>query len=294
MRKLTSRTQGILWEVNAALVFTVLTFLVKTAKSEFPTPFIAFMRTILGTCLVVPFALVKGIERPKRHLIVWYLLRSLAGVGALNAIFYSYGHLPHSIATAISYMEPMIGFILSIIFFKVSIGWKQWFYMLLGYGGVFVIAYMEYYKEGGEFSVEPILIALAGCLLLSIVKAVTQHLTRHEPVHQVLFYSSILNCFFSLFVVHGSSCFPSSWPSLPMMGLLCGIAFFGILTQYSFSKAVSLTSMHIIGPITYLRLIFSLPLAYFIYGEATSWPVLVGSVIIIVANYFLLLSLDKK
>ena len=289
MPSLTPRTQGILWELNAAVAFVFLTSLVKFISTEIPTPIIALSRTCLALLFVTPLALVKGLAKPKKASLPWYLVRTVMATATVNAIFYAYKYLPLSIATVVGYAEPMIQVIFSIFFFRASVSIKEWLLILLGYCGVFLIAYTKYDPQDGIFTTA-ILVALLASVFISIVKVATKYLTKEEPTHQVIFYSTLLNIISSsLFVFFTSSSWSNPMPPTHILGLLPIISFFGFMTQYSFTRALSLTDMHVLSPIAYLRLIFVLPIGFYFYGEVPTWTTLVGSSVIILANYCLLL-----
>lgn len=289
MSRFSPRTQGILWELNAALAFVLLTSLVKFVSTALPTPIIALFRVWLSFFFVVPLALKKGVVLPQRSSLPWYLVYALISCFAVNATFYAYKHLPLSIATVVGYTEPMIQVFFSILFFKASVQKKDWVFILLGYCGVFLIAYTKYDPQDGVFTTA-LLIALFASVLINMAKVASKHLTQKETPHQVILYSTLLNGFFSLaFLYFAATPWPSPLPALHMIGLLPAISFLGFITQYSFTKALSLADMHVLSPITYLRLVFALPIGYCCYGELPGWATLVGSAIILIANYGLLL-----
>lgn len=295
--RLSSRTQGILWEINAALSLTVLMTLVKYMSKDIPTPLIVFARIVLGFLFVLPLTYMKGITKPKKSSIRWYVLRCFSAVFTVNALFYASSKLPLSISTAISYTEPMIQLILAMLFFGASISLMHWFLIILGYCGVFAIAYTKIaYNEHKVSDTTTFIIAvgvaLLGSLFIGLVKVFTKRLTKEEPAHQVIFYSNVCNIIISFIVVSGylfanKTAIPKTIPSYCFWGFPL-LGFFGFMIQYSFTKALSLTDMHVLSPIAYLRLLFALPISYFLYDEVPTWATIAGSLVIIAANFFLL------
>ena len=295
---LSARTRGILWEINAAICFTFLVALVKYASRKLPSPIVAFLRILIGACFALPIAYRKGTQRPSTGTLPWYLVRSLCATATVNAVFYASSTLPLSIFTAISYTEPMIQLILSILFFRASITPTHWLLIGLGYAGVFIITYSKMAAEQAQAHAPTTFllgvgIALLGSLFISLIKAITKRLTRQEPVHQVIFYSNLLNIVLASFAVGSylllsKAPLPTIRPSTPLLLAFLGIGFFGFMLQYSMTTALSLTEMHVLSPITYLRLFFALPVSYYLYAEMPTWTTLGGSLMIIGANFLLL------
>ncbi|MEM7361570.1 MAG: DMT family transporter [Bacteroidota bacterium] len=302
---LSSRTRGILWEINATICFTFLVTLVKYASKEVPSPVVAFLRTLIGAAFTIPIAYRQGVQRPSSGTYQWYILRSLCAMATVNAVFYASSTLPLSIFTAISYTEPMIQLVLAILFFGATVTVKHWFLIGLGYAGVFIIAYSKMTTEQGEVQAITsfligVIVALLASLFISLIKAITKRLTNQEPPQQVLFYSNLLNIVFGsltlvFYLFLTNTPFPETilLPSATCLLALLGIGFSGFLLQYSMTKALSLTEMHILSPITYLRLLFALPVSYYFYAEVPTWTTLGGSLIIIGANFFLLQPKEK-
>lgn len=287
MKILSPRTQGILWEMVSSISFVALTTLVKYLSQEIPTPTISFYRIIAGFPFVLFLACSYKLKKPQKENIPWYLLRTIIAVSTVNTAFYVFKHLPLCFATTISYTEPMIQLILSILFFHASISASHWLFILLGYVGVFIISFSK--MDGQSAATSGILAAVMLSLLISSLKAITKHLTKKEPAHQVLFYSNLLNVFtVTIFTSLTTPSFTTILPPPQMRLFLPLLGIFGFLTQYGLTKALSLAEMHVLAPVTYLRLILAIPLGFYFYNEFPTWMTLLGSAVIIIANFFLL------
>lgn len=294
MKKTNTYFQGVLWEIISSSSFVILGTLVKCLSTELPTSAISFYRTAIAFFFLIPFVYKKRIKKPSKDNIPWYLLRTLIAVTTVNTAFYVFKELPLSFVMAIGYTEPMIQLLFSVLFFQASISIAHWMLMLLGYSGIFIIAYS---KMGGNSDISSygIIAAILLSFLISTVKTITKQQTKKEPAHQVLFYNNLLNIFtITIFTTLTTPSFTTMVPSqqacicLPFLGL------FGFLTQYGFTKALSLTDMHLIAPITYLRLIIAIPIGFYLYGEIPTWSSLIGILIIISANFGLLRSEKKR
>lgn len=287
MKILSPRTQGILWEMVSSISIVALTTLVKYLSQEIPTPVISFYRTTAGFLFVIPLVFRYKLKKPHKTNIPWYLLRTIIAVSTVNTTFYVFKYLPLCFATAISYTEPIIQLTLSILFFNASISASHWLLILLGYVGVFIIFFSKMADQNAP--IYGIFAAVILSLLISLLKAITKHLTKKEPPHQVLFYSSLLNIFTVTFFTYlATPSFTTILPSSQMCFFIPLLGIFGFFTQYGFTKALSLTDMHVLAPITYLKLILAIFLGFYLYNEFPTWPTLLGSAVIIIANFFLL------
>lgn len=287
---ITSRTRAILWGLFSCFSFSLLTAVIKSTNTQFPIPLIILSRSFFGCLFLTPFLIKKGIKRPGNAQIVFYLIRAIIGYIAIFATYYAYRNLPLYIATSIGYTEPMMQVAISMLFFKATINRSDWTGISLGLAGAAIMAYSKQGDQSWAFNTV-ILVALLANLLASVSKGFTKRLTQSDPTHQIMFYSYFLNFVpAAIHIFFIQSDFPKEVLSLYVIALLSATALLSSIANYAYTKALSLTEMHVLSPVNYSKLIFAIPLGFFLYSEIPTWMTLSGSIMILMANYFIIRS----
>lgn len=296
---LSSRTQAILWGLLSALSFTCLTAVVKFTTTQVAIPLLILSRNLLGCLFMIPFIWKKKLKKPSKKQVPFYLLRALIGTLTIFLTYYVYNQLPLHIATSIGYIEPIIQVVVSLLFFKAHFSRHEGISILLSIVGVAIITYNAQ-GEDSFFINKIVWLDLFNNLLATIAKGMTKRLTSTEPPHQIMWYGYLLNSLVILIYLlfdHSLSfsVFKTFPPHIFLLFLLG--AFLSSISNYAYTKGLSLTDMHVLSPISYTKLLFSIPIGFFLYHEIPTSMTLLGSTILISGNYFLLFSgkrLKKK
>jgi drug/metabolite transporter (DMT)-like permease len=276
MRKKMKEKFVVFWMIGWSISYGLLTVCMKYLGAT-PTELVLFFKSIFGLIYLVPIVLYKKLSPPRSHLLPWYLGRAIIGYLAMRATYSAYGNLPLSTVTAIGFIEPLIVLALSVQIFGLKVSFHQWFFISLAYAGVLVMNYPIDYNVS-KF----ILIAFFANFFASVARLMTKEMTGSSAPHQVMFYGNILGLCLAFFTAYPKLGY--AWSRNDFL-FLVGASLCSTISQYCYMQAISMAHFDRIGPLTYMRLVVAVPLAYYFFGEIPTRYVFVGSVLIVTANY---------
>ncbi len=210
----------------------------------------------------------------------WLLIRGLAGTIALTMFFYTIHHLPIALATIIQYLAPIFTVILAMILLKEKVKAIQWFFIILSFFGVGLIAVDKFINS--ETNIEQINFFYIGIGMISAVfsglayTAVIKLKQTDVPITIVLYFPMVA---IPLMLI--LSIWDFTWPQGIEWFLLLIIGIFTQLAQISLTKALHLGSAATITPFQYLGAIYMFLTGYFVFDERLSFIVNVGIAIIL-------------
>lgn len=286
-----------------ALSHTLLSISLRLLGDQ-PRTFVVFVRSLSGMIFLLPAIYKQGLKLPSKTTLAWHLLRSCFCYASMSFGYLGYNKLPLSTASAIGFTEPVMEMILASFIFGLAISPKQWAFMALGYAGVLIMHYPFAYSL-----LSGMLLALAANLFASLTRMVSKHLTQSTSIHEILFYGFLISTLMGFFLakphlhllvptslLHFFSLVPPSAASLSIAAYskLLALSLFSFSSVYCYIKALDTAHFDLIGPLSYTRLIVAVPLAYLFFGEYPTVLTLLGNIMILVSNYFLLFGTAKK
>src|SRR5262245_31452384 len=133
--------KAILLKVASALLFAVMSVLVRYLGDRYPVGQVVFFRSAFAILPVVVIYAWRGeleaavrTGQPFRH-----LGRGLTAVGAMFCNFSALARLPVVDATAISFASPLITVAMSAMFLKERVRVYRWSAVIAGFAGVLVM-----------------------------------------------------------------------------------------------------------------------------------------------------------
>jgi drug/metabolite transporter (DMT)-like permease len=243
------------------------------------------IRISFGFLFFSPFILKTGITHLKTKNFLSHFLRASLISTAMFCTYYAYAHLPLALATAVGFTGPLITVLLASFIFKERISLGQWFALILGYLGVLLMI-----QPGAFVFNRAVLISLLGNGVTSCVVILTKHLSKTESTLQIMSYSTFL----SFVLVVGILSWNISLPNPGDLFLLALGGGLGILSQFCYIQALKYGEPSIVAPFEYIRLVFMIPLGYFLFDESISPLTLGGSFIIIATTYYITASKSEK
>lgn len=210
----------------------------------------------------------------------WLLIRGLAGTIALTMFFYTIHNLPIALATIIQYLAPIFTVILAMVLLKEKVKTLQWFFIILSFSGVGLIAIDKFVNSGS--GIEEINFFYIGVGMVSAVfsglayTAVIKLKKTDQPITIVLYFPMVaiplmtILCFWKF-----------TWPQGIEWIILLVIGIFTQFAQIMLTKALHLGSAATITPFQYLGAIYMFLIGYFVFDERLSLIVNIGIAIIL-------------
>lgn len=243
----------------AAAGFSLTGVCIKSASVTVSEEMIVFVRSFVSFLALAPWMFRNGTalvrtERPGGH--VW---RSLFGVSAMYCFFYAIAKLPLASAMLLTYSTPLYVPFIAWLWIHERPPWIVFPAAIVGLIGIGFIV-----KPGATFDLKAGLIGIlsgvfAACAMVSI-----RRISNTEPASRIVFYFAALSSVISSI--------PMSWawrtPNAHEALLLIATGIFATWGQLCLTRAYALAPAARVGPFTYMSVVFSALLAWWLWGES--------------------------
>lgn len=185
---------------------------------------------------------------------------------------------PLSAATAILQATPIVVAIGAAAFFKEKVGWLRWSAILAGLVGVLIVLR----PAAGSFTPLSIL-ALLGMLGFAARDLASRAAPRSLQSPVLGFYGYLA------IVAAGVAYWPLDErqfvvPDVHGLTTLAAATAFGTVAYAALMKAMRTGELTVVTPFRYTRLLFGLALGVFAFGEVLDLPMIIGSIVVVLAG----------
>ena len=273
---------GIALRLLATLFFALMSLSVRVASVEAPVGQIVFWRSAVAIVPIVAYLAWRGqlrhglrTRRPLGH-----VRRSLYGCAAMFFSFLSIAHLPLALATALSFLAPLIVVPVAVAMLGERPGWLVGGATLLGFLGVGLMLWPA--MTGPDLAIGTLIgtgAGLACAATTALAKTEIKRLTQSEAPATIALYFAIV-C-----AACGLATLPLGWADVGRTALLALVAsgLLGGLAHIAMTEAVARAPVSTLAPFEYTAMIWALlfDLAFFaLWPEPIS---LLGALLIVIA-----------
>ncbi len=281
--------QAILLKLLSALLFAVMSVLVRYLGERYPVGQVVFFRSAFAILPVVVIYAWRGeleaairTGRPFHH-----IGRGATAVGAMFCNFSALARLPVVDATAISFVSPLITVAMSAVFLKERVRIYRWSAVIVGFAGVLVMLAPRLSVGSSAASAAGALgagLGLMGALFSAGSTVQTRSLTRSETTSSIVLYFSLICALFGLCT------WPLGWvaPSWTEFAALATIGIFGGLAHIFLTESYRLAPASLVAPFDYTSMLWALVLGFLVFGEVPDALVFIGAGIIAGAGLFVI------
>ena len=214
------------------------------------------------------------LTRQKIHRPHWglHLGRSTLGWGGVSLMFASAAFIPLADATAISFLNPIIGMLFAIPFLGERIGPWRWLAAALAILGAMVLL-----RPTPDSFQPAALLALGAAVALGAELIFIKKLAGREPPLQILWVNNLIGLGISTTVAVSFWQMPSpaQWGALIALGLIMACA------QLCFVNAMARAEASFIAPFTYATLVFAAIYDGLAFGQVPDLVTVIGAGIIV-------------
>ena len=274
---MTKNQLGFLYFFLSCCAFSIMDVGVKWL-SHIPLGEVMFARGVGGIIpllFLVPRGRLKNFYYTKKPMT--HLLRCLAGIGALIAIFISLRVLPLATVTSLTYAAPMFTTILSIFLLGERVRLVRWSACIVGFLGVLLICF-----NGGNFDEINfyMFLPLVFCLGMSYVAILIKKLSETEPVFLISGYFSLTIAIVALFIPG------EDWimPNIIDFVLLLSVGISGGLANILLTAGLKRSEVSSVISLKYTTLVFAIFFGWLIWDEIPTLVTLSGAVLIIFSS----------
>jgi len=271
---------GVFCAFAATFVFSCQDAITKLLVVDYPIGFIVTLRywafVMAGLYMAVRSA--EGLRRNlKTHHPALQITRGLLLVCNLLLMGYCFGRIGLADASALFQCSPLIGTVLAFILLREKVGWRRIVALIIGFAGVLVML-----RPGsGVFSIISLYVLFAAfsyALYMTLTRLVSG---RDSPITSFLYIGMVGSVLMSASMLF-------FWTQVDGRGLvlLITLCLLSITAHGLTIKALSLVSVVIVQPFTYLALVWSVILGYLIFSELPDSFTIIGAAIVVVSGLF--------
>ena len=188
--------------------------------------------------------------------------------------FYKIGLIQTSAIFAIG---PLIVTALSVVILKEKVGWRRWSAISIGFVGILIILRPAF------ISFEPFSFMALGCaFLFAIYQILTRLVSKYDNNDTTLFYTGIIG---ALILTSLGPFFYSEIQTIDWLWILL-ISILGLIAHLCIINALKISEASLLQPFNYLHLVFVTIIGIFIFNEVLETPVIIGSLIVIIAGLY--------
>jgi drug/metabolite transporter (DMT)-like permease len=282
--------KGILFKLASALMFAVMSALIRSLGESVPVGQVVFFRSAFA---VLPVVIIYVWRREIAAAVRTSRLSGHVGRGLIGAVgmffnFAALARLPLAEVTAIQFASPLITVALAATLLKERVRIYRWSAVIVGFAGVLVM--LTPHLEAGNFArhtpVETIgaLLALISAFCNAGAVIQTRRLTDTETTSSIVLYFSIVCAIAGLATLPFGWTWPNTWElaALIATGVLGGLAHLLLTESYRYAA----TSL--VAPFDYTAILWAFILGYAMFGEVPPGVVFVGAAVVVAAGLFVL------
>jgi drug/metabolite transporter (DMT)-like permease len=204
----------------------------------------------------------------------------LVGSTALNVLALRYLQLDQTVS--IMFSMPFLVALLAGPMLGEWIGPRRWIAISVGFLGVLVV------MRPGVGGIHPAaILTVIGTFLYAIYTITTRILARTDSTDTTLFYSNIVGCIGTSFLLPFVWTTPENWIVVAVMVAIGGFGAFG---HFLMIAAHRLAPAPILAPFVYTQLVWMITLGYVVFGDVPNRWTLTGACVVIASGLYLLLS----
>lgn len=281
---------GPAFKIASTLAFAGMLVAVKFIGTRVPSGEVVFFRSAFAVFPVLAMVWWQGelrsgmsTTRPGGH-----VMRSVYGVIAMSLWFAGVQRLPLADALAITYASPLVVVALAAIFLGEVVRIHRWSAVGVGFVGVLIVLSphlgdVAHLREGGAPA--GAMMCFISAFFMALAQVEVRRLAQSEKTAAIVVYFSIGSALFSLLTIPFGWVMPS-WPDLALL-ITCGL--FGGVGQLLLTLGYRHSDASVIAPLEYVSMLWAVITGIWLFDEAPSLSVLIGSAVVIASGVAIVL-----
>ena len=272
--------KGVILILTATLGIVLMNTCVKMSSLAHGPIEMMFYRGVIALSLLVPYMLLTqkpGVFKTKRIKVQLY--RALVGNMGVGFVFWAYALLPMADVTALLFASPLFVTALSPALLKEKIDRFRWSAVIVGFGGILLIAKPSISMLFNPASV----IGLAGALCMALVDMALRNLGKTDDPLTTVFYFILVGV-----VISGPyTLILGSVPDMNILPWIIGIGIFTVIQQVAKTTAFRFAEASFLAPYTYTAIVWATLSGWILWKDFPSFTVLMGTLVVIGSNLFI-------
>lgn len=267
--------------VLAALLFALMSVMVKLLSQTLPNAVVVFLRSALSLVMLLPLLLRQGGTLLHTNQLREHVWRGVVGMGAMYCFFFAIAKLGLAEALLLNYSLPLFIPLVERVWLGEPTPRGIGKPLALGLLGLICIL-----KPGLGLFQPVALIGVLGAMLAATAQVGVRRLTRSEPVTKIVFYFSISSTLVALIpaLLVWQLPAPSTAPLLVVLVTAATVAQFAMTRAYQLAPAAQ------VGPFIYGSVAFAALFDWWIFGRHPDALSTIGTALIVTAGMLALRS----
>lgn len=244
--------------VAAALLFAVMSVMVKVLSHTLPNAMVVFLRSGLALLVLLPTTIVRGRESLRTSHLGEHIVRGVVGMAAMYCFFFVIAKLGLAEALLLNYSLPLFIPLVERVWLNEPIPRGIWKPISLGMLGLVFIL-----KPGLGLFQPAALIGAMGALFAATAQVGVRRLTRTESVTKIVFYFSIVSTLVGL----GPALAAWEMPGISSIPVLMALVSSGTMAQLMMTRAYQLAPAAQVGPFIYGSVAFAALFDWLIFAR---------------------------
>lgn len=275
---------GALCVALAALCYSVTAVCIRIMSAELNAFMIGLLRNTFGLIFFLPLLLRSGTGAFLTTRWPLHLLRTFFAVGSALLFFWALGRVPLGDAIALNFAAPIFVALFAVLLLGERMGFRRWTATFVGFLGILVIL-----RPGFQEVSVGLLAVLASALFWSGMVLCNKVLTRTETMTQIVVLNLIVAVPVSLLLAIPVWQTPG-W-DMVLLGAIQGLL--GTTAHALVAKGFQIADASHIMPFDFLRLPFTIGLAFVLFSETPDLLTIVGATIVFAATFYIALRSRK-
>ena len=267
-----NNNQFAIFLIIISIIFgTLMGTFIKLAQEELNVFTTGFLRFFFGFLIITPYILKTKLEVFSTKNLKIHILRSALNLPAMLLGFAALAILPLEKMTAIHFIVPIIVTILAVIFLKEKIYLYRSIALVMGFLGMLIIL------RPGIIDISiGIYMALISSLIWSVVIILTKKVSKDDSAITILSHQYVYMSLFSFPLV----IYFWDQPSLKTIIFILCAAMSGTILHIALNHAYKLVDVTMTQPYSFLGLIVSSIIGYFVFSDIPDFYTWLGASVI--------------
>ena len=264
--------------IVALFMFACMSVFIRLSTNSLPVEEVVFFRNALAVMLLMPLIMHTGWSSLRMNKPNLFFLRALINVGGMFAGFTALTLIPLAQVTALSFTGPLFVTIGAVLFLGEVIRARRIAGIVVGFFGTLIIL-----QPGFTEISFGAMMALASTLSIAMASLIVKKLTATETPEAIVTWMVVMQS--PLALIPAISVW--QWPTLEAWVYLWAMALTATIAHLCFTRAFRLVDITALQPLEFIKLPFTVFLAWIVFAE---WPGLwtwVGGTVIFASTVYI-------